>query len=157
MKCHINIYLRQIVLIISYNIFSLTGNHALSEFSYMSPSQVSLDDDASMDSMYTGIGDLNDALNIARDKQLISKALDSMARVQCLNGTDMSSLSTDDKYYDVENPILQEQHVSFNLQTPGPVPPYLNIHFICESGSRLLFLSIHWARNIPAFQCLGYV
>ena len=93
---------------------------------------------------------------MARDKQLISKALDTMARVQCLNGTDLSSLSaSDEKCYEYEGPILQEQHITFNLQIPGPVPPYLNIHYICESGSRLLFLSIHWTRNIPAFQYLA--
>lgn len=123
----------------------------------MSPTQLSFEDDASMDSTNTGAGELTDALNVARDKQLISKALDSMARVQCLNGSDLSALPSDDKYYDYDGPILQDQHVAFNLQTPGPVPPYLNAHFICESGSRLLFLSIHWARNIPAFQYLRWV
>lgn len=35
------------------------------------------------------------------------------------------------------------------------MPAYLNVHYICESASRLLFLSIHWARNIPSFQCLS--
>ncbi|KAK9718859.1 Ligand-binding domain of nuclear hormone receptor [Popillia japonica] len=104
------------------------------EFPYhMSPTQLSFEDDASMDSTNT----------------------DSMARIQCLNGSDLSALSTDDKYFDYDGPILQDQHIAFNLQTPGPVPPYLNTHFICESGSRLLFLSIHWARNIPAFQYLS--
>lgn len=120
----------------------------------MSPSQASLEDDASMDSTNTGGGELSDALTVARDKQLISKALDTMARVQCLNGTDISTLTNEEKIFEFEGPVLQEQHMSFNLQTPGPVPPYLNIHYICESGSRLLFLSIHWARSIPAFQCL---
>lgn len=39
---------------------------------------------------------------------------------------------------------------------PSPMPEYLNVHFICESASRLLFLSMHWARSIPAFSALGY-
>lgn len=120
----------------------------------MSPTQLSFEDDASMDSTNTGAGELTDALNVVRDKQLISKALDSMARIQCLNGSDLSALSTDDKYYDYDGPILQDQHIAFNLQTPEPVPPYLNTHFICESSSRLLFLSVHWARNVPAFHYL---
>lgn len=34
------------------------------------------------------------------------------------------------------------------------MPTYLNVHYICESASRLLFLSVHWARSIPAFQLL---
>ncbi|XP_018326949.2 orphan steroid hormone receptor 2 isoform X4 [Agrilus planipennis] len=58
--------------------------------------------------------------------------------------------------FEIDEPVIQEQHVIFNLQIPGPVPPYLNVHYICESGSRLLFLSIHWARSVPAFQLLSY-
>ncbi|XP_060516159.1 nuclear receptor subfamily 2 group C member 1-like isoform X2 [Cylas formicarius] len=121
---------------------------------HLSPSQASMDDDISMDSTTTGT-ELSDALSIARDKQVINKALDTVARVQCLNGTDISTLAPEDKCYEFDGPILQEQHIPFNLQIPGPVPPYLHIHYICESGSRLLVLSIHWAKNIPAFHCLN--
>lgn len=39
---------------------------------------------------------------------------------------------------------------------PSPMPEYLNVHYICESASRLLFLSMHWARSIPAFLALGW-
>ncbi|XP_066175390.1 nuclear receptor subfamily 2 group C member 1 isoform X6 [Sylvia atricapilla] len=41
------------------------------------------------------------------------------------------------------------------LTMPSPMPDYLNVHYICESASRLLFLSMHWARSIPSFQVLG--
>lgn len=34
------------------------------------------------------------------------------------------------------------------------MPVFLNAHYICESASRLLFLSVHWARSIGAFQLL---
>ncbi|XP_022914691.1 nuclear receptor subfamily 2 group C member 1-A isoform X2 [Onthophagus taurus] len=127
----------------------------LPEFPYhTSPSHLSYEDDASMDSTNTGTGELTDALNNAREKQLISKALDSIARIQCMNGSDLT-LTAEDNYFEFEGPLLQDQHVAFNLETPGPVPPYLNTHYICESGSRLLFLSIHWARNVPAFKYLS--
>ncbi|CAH1153276.1 unnamed protein product [Phaedon cochleariae] len=131
----------------------LANNTASDNFN-MSPSQVSVEDDVSMDSTNTG-NELSDALCTARDKQLISKALDTMARVQCLNGTDLNAISSEEKCFEFDGPILQEQNVGFNLIIPGPVPPYLNIHYICESGSRLLFLSVHWAKNIPAFQYLS--
>ncbi|CAH0561881.1 unnamed protein product [Brassicogethes aeneus] len=121
---------------------------------HLSPTQISIEDDVSMDSTNTGT-ELIDALAVARDKQLISKALDTMARVQSLNGADLATLPTEERAFEYDGPILQEQHVPFNLQIPGPVPPYLNIHYICESGSRLLFLSVHWAKNIPAFQILS--
>lgn len=48
---------------------------------HLSPSQASGDDEASGDS-YSGNGDLNDALSLARDRSLISRALDTMAKVR---------------------------------------------------------------------------
>ena len=56
---------------------------------------------------------------------------------------------------EIEGPMLQESHMQFKLTTPSPMPQFLNVHYICESASRLLFLSMHWARSIPAFQALG--
>ncbi|KAK6303757.1 hypothetical protein J4Q44_G00262110 [Coregonus suidteri] len=49
----------------------------------------------------------------------------------------------------------RDTHVSFKLTMPSPMPEYLNVHYICESASRLLFLSMHWASSIPAFSALG--
>lgn len=45
-------------------------------------------------------------------------------------------------------------NIPFHLTTPSPMPVFLNAHYICESASRLLFLSVHWARSIGAFQLL---
>ncbi|XP_040024795.2 nuclear receptor subfamily 2 group C member 1-A-like isoform X1 [Gasterosteus aculeatus] len=56
---------------------------------------------------------------------------------------------------ELEGPILSGSHFPFKLMMPLPVPEYLNVNYICESASRLLFLSMHWARSIPAFQILG--
>uniref|UniRef100_A0A3B4B6L8 Uncharacterized protein n=1 Tax=Periophthalmus magnuspinnatus TaxID=409849 RepID=A0A3B4B6L8_9GOBI len=55
---------------------------------------------------------------------------------------------------EVEGPLLTDNHVGFKLTMPSPMPDYLNVHYICESASRLLFLSMHWARSIPAFSAL---
>jgi len=54
-------------------------------------------------------------------------------------------------------PMLTDTNFVFNLTMPTPMPAYLTVHYICETASRLLFLSIHWARNIPAFHLLRYV
>lgn len=138
----------------------LTGNGPAVDMLYhMSPSQASLEDDVSLDSVSGGEGrDLSDALTVAREKYVISKALDTMASIQCLTSIDqlVNTNNTDinEKYFELDGPLLLDQHMVFNLQTPDPVPPYLNVHYVCESGSRLLFLSIHWARSIPAFQML---
>uniref|UniRef100_A0A8D3AAY8 Nuclear receptor subfamily 2 group C member 1 n=1 Tax=Scophthalmus maximus TaxID=52904 RepID=A0A8D3AAY8_SCOMX len=56
---------------------------------------------------------------------------------------------------ELEGPLLSDSHIPFKLMMPLPVPEYLNVNYICESASRLLFLSMHWARSIPAFQTLG--
>ncbi|XP_036375917.1 nuclear receptor subfamily 2 group C member 1-like [Megalops cyprinoides] len=56
---------------------------------------------------------------------------------------------------ELEGPLLSDSHVPFKLMMPLPMPDYLNVNYICESASRLLFLSMHWARSIPAFQALG--
>lgn len=53
-----------------------------------------------------------------------------------------------------ETPILPDQNVTFNLQIPTLVPSYLNVHYVCESGSRLLFLSVYWIKKIHTFQSL---
>uniref|UniRef100_A0A8C9W0W8 Nuclear receptor subfamily 2, group C, member 1 n=1 Tax=Scleropages formosus TaxID=113540 RepID=A0A8C9W0W8_SCLFO len=56
---------------------------------------------------------------------------------------------------ELDGPLLSDTHVLFKLMMPLPMPEYLNVNYICESASRLLFLSMHWARSIPAFQALG--
>ncbi|XP_068082275.1 orphan steroid hormone receptor 2 isoform X2 [Anabrus simplex] len=121
----------------------------------MSPSQISVEEEEGSSDSFVGNGDVNDALSLARDKNLISRALDTMAKN--LNGNDNLSLGDyeNESVFELEGLLVEEQHVPFNLQTPSPMPAYLNVHYICESASRLLFLSVHWARSIPAFQLLS--
>lgn len=54
----------------------------------------------------------------------------------------------------IDGPILCEQEIAFNLQPPTVVPHYLNFHYICESGSRILFLSIFWIKKFRCFRLL---
>lgn len=63
-------------------------------------------------------------------------------------------------FIDNKNCFMSELYLLYctfflQLTMPSPMPEYLNVHYICESASRLLFLSMHWARSIPAFQALG--
>ncbi|XP_015523308.1 orphan steroid hormone receptor 2 isoform X1 [Neodiprion pinetum] len=93
--------------------------------------------------------DLSDVLTLARERSLISHALDSMARLigESVNGTNESE-------EEWTGQLLYEKHTQFELKAPSPAPAYLSVHYICESAARLLFLSVHWARGIPAFQAL---
>ncbi|KAG9342350.1 hypothetical protein JZ751_016852 [Albula glossodonta] len=95
----------------------------------------------------------------------ITRAFDTLAKV--LNPAEPSegevmeaslqlvSADQSGNLVELEGPLLSDSHVPFKLTMPLPMPDYLNVNYICESASRLLFLSMHWARSIPAFQTLG--
>ncbi|KAL5289911.1 NR2C2 family protein [Megaselia abdita] len=51
--------------------------------------------------------------------------------------------------------LLNEETVGFILQAPALVTSYLNAHYVCETGSRLLFLTVYWLNKIPAFTNLN--
>ncbi|CAG6021621.1 unnamed protein product [Menidia menidia] len=93
---------------------------------------------------------------------------------KCATGTTIQLIGRDQEtpIIEVEGPLLTDSHVGFKvvsssnelplspismlkLTMPSPMPEFLNVHYICESASRLLFLSMHWARSIPAFSALG--
>ncbi|XP_067855122.1 nuclear receptor subfamily 2 group C member 2-like isoform X2 [Heptranchias perlo] len=80
-----------------------------------------------------------------------------MEGLEAIGGANIQLMSRDQSMpiIEVEGPLLTDTHVTFKLTMPSPMPEYLNVHYICESASRLLFLSMHWARSIPAFQALG--
>uniref|UniRef100_A0A915E2W1 Nuclear receptor domain-containing protein n=1 Tax=Ditylenchus dipsaci TaxID=166011 RepID=A0A915E2W1_9BILA len=45
-------------------------------------------------------------------------------------------------------PMFSPECAKFELPIPQPQPQELNIQFICETASRLLFLSVHWIKNV---------
>ncbi|XP_044007020.1 nuclear receptor subfamily 2 group C member 2-like isoform X1 [Aphidius gifuensis] len=96
--------------------------------------------------------DLSDALTLARERLLISHALEGMAKL--IGDTIHTAREPDDEEWSGQ--VLLERNTVFELRAPSPVPTpsYLSIHYICESAARLLFLTVHWARGIPAFQAL---
>ena len=94
----------------------------------------------------------------AREKTLISHAMDTLTRrVNAENGNGDASEAEDDAMDIDEGPLVEEHLTSFHLATPSPLPSHMNIHFICETASRLLFLSVHWVRSVPVFAQLKWV
>ncbi|CAH1265163.1 NR2C2 [Branchiostoma lanceolatum] len=98
----------------------------------------------------------------------ISKAFDNLTKALNTSQTGEQGISSDGSQamegtsdqdqttvIELEGPLLTDAHTAFKLTTPSPMPEFLNVHYICESASRLLFLTMHWARSIPAFQALG--
>ncbi|KAF7695078.1 nuclear receptor subfamily 2 group C member 2 [Silurus meridionalis] len=123
------------------------------------------------DSLSNGDGDISvsqqeeSASEITRAFDTLAKALNpndegegqSLSEAECVGGATIQVISRDQvtPLIEVEGPLLTDTHVNFKLTMPSPMPEYLNVHYICESASRLLFLSMHWARSIPAFLALG--
>ncbi|KAG7332212.1 hypothetical protein KOW79_004046 [Hemibagrus wyckioides] len=123
------------------------------------------------DSLNNGDGDITasqqeeSASEITRAFDTLAKALNpneegegqSLSETECVGGATIQVISRDQvtPLIEVEGPLLTDTHVNFKLTMPSPMPEYLNVHYICESASRLLFLSMHWARSIPAFLALG--
>lgn len=66
------------------------------------------------------------------------------------------SNSEQDSLIDIEGPILNEQHFVFNLAPPMAPNSFMSLQYICEFASRLLFLSVHWAQSITAFQHMSH-
>ncbi|KAM8863095.1 nuclear receptor subfamily 2 group C member 2 [Spinachia spinachia] len=118
-------------------------------------------------------GDTSDSQHEEQSASEITRAFDTLAKVfnppevgvgqslaekpQCVSGTTIQLIGRDQEtpIIELEGPLLTDSHVGFRLTMPSPMPEYLNVHYICESASRLLFLSMHWARSIPAFAALG--
>ncbi|KAK7069640.1 Nuclear receptor subfamily 2 group C member 2, partial [Halocaridina rubra] len=89
------------------------------------------------------------------EKHQVKKTIENLSKQY--NGSENGECDDNesDSTYEVDGPLLADSLVPFNLTAPSPMPAYLSVHYICESASRLLFLSVHWARNIPTFQCLS--
>lgn len=57
---------------------------------------------------------------------------------------------------ELDGPLLSEAEIAFTLLPPAAqLPAYLNAYYVCECGSRLLFLSVHWVKQVPAFRRLA--
>jgi len=68
------------------------------------------------------------------------------------NGQSTDTRHIDPQVFDFLPPSL----ISFHLPSNLPSPSQLNTQYVCETASRLLFLSVHWARKISVFQSLPY-
>uniref|UniRef100_A0A8B9TLW1 Nuclear receptor subfamily 2 group C member 1 n=1 Tax=Anas platyrhynchos TaxID=8839 RepID=A0A8B9TLW1_ANAPL len=99
--------------------------------------------------------------DVTRAFDTLAKALNPGESAACQNSDSVEGSvqliggETSMNLVEIEGPLLSDAHVAFRLTMPSPMPEYLNVHYICESASRLLFLSMHWARSIPCFQALG--
>ncbi|XP_076860815.1 nuclear receptor subfamily 2 group C member 1 [Brachyhypopomus gauderio] len=117
-----------------------------------------------METMSNEDGSMTDVQTDEQNSNEITRAFDTLAKVlqpeesggePVEGGIPMGTEDQSAALLELEGPLLSDIHVPFKLMMPLPVPEFLNLNYICESASRLLFLSMHWARSIPAFQALG--
>ncbi|XP_064541111.1 nuclear hormone receptor HR78 isoform X3 [Drosophila montana] len=50
--------------------------------------------------------------------------------------------------------FASEAQCAFHVQPPALVHSYLNMHYVCETGARIIFLTVHTLRKVPAFELL---
>lgn len=124
-------------------------------------------DDNSLDNMttnaQTNLPNENVLLQNVIDKNIIAEAQEIISSLQveghnnneindsikndpdsCISSTDDIDEFEDEMSSFSDGPMLPERDIIFSLQAPAFVPNYLNMHYVCETGSRILLLSICW-------------
>lgn len=97
-------------------------------------------------------------LQTATDNNLLKQSLNLISSLHMNITFKDDSIDDDDNDddFNFDEPLLNENDLMFNLQPPSMVPAYLNYHYVCECGSRLLFMSIYWMKRIHIFKMLRY-
>lgn len=140
--------------------------NVVTSLGHLSKSREAMDSSTDLSGIETMSNDDSVMTDVQRDEHNdVTRALDTLTKVlqpeeSC--GEEVPdgivAVKVDDQttaLLELEGPLLSDIHVPFKLMMPMPMPDFLNLNYICESASRLLFLSMHWARSIPAFQALG--
>uniref|UniRef100_A0A336M4G3 CSON011984 protein n=1 Tax=Culicoides sonorensis TaxID=179676 RepID=A0A336M4G3_CULSO len=106
----------------------------------------------------------NDLIELALEKEIVAQCVELISKLQSdINNFDEeSSLNIkNENFLDRKDPndyypqMINDQNVKFDLQPPSLFPPLMNAHYVCETGSRLLFLSINWVKRVRALQILN--
>uniref|UniRef100_A0A915JDQ8 Nuclear hormone receptor HR78 n=1 Tax=Romanomermis culicivorax TaxID=13658 RepID=A0A915JDQ8_ROMCU len=61
-------------------------------------------------------------------------------------------VAQEEEFLNEMDDLLPADKLKFELLGPMPTPVILNMQYICETASRLLFLSVHWLKSIEALQ-----
>lgn len=151
------------VFTVGFNLADLTtfGKQKREQFN-LSPGGGQLPEDETSSDLLTSNSILTDANNCLLqsviDNNIITKSLEMVTNLQNRPHIKKEKDLNDsfDNEFEFDIPLIEEQDIPFNLQTPTLVPSYLSIHYICESGSRILFLSVYWFKKIQAFKIFRF-
>lgn len=158
---------------LQFSNYQSAGGFNLSNFGMMSPlgfglsfddvvsrqSSPAADEESSLDSG-SREEDFVDAFWNVQDKSVINSALDTMAKVikKNVNDEEANTSENEDEGVVSEDPLLWPALVPFVLYAPNssPFSKYVVTYYMCECASRLLFLTVHWVQNFPAFKKLSF-
>uniref|UniRef100_A0A8C2HUF9 Nuclear receptor subfamily 2, group C, member 1 n=1 Tax=Cyprinus carpio TaxID=7962 RepID=A0A8C2HUF9_CYPCA len=137
--------------------------NVVTSLGHLSKSREMMDSSTDLSGIETMSNEDSVMMDIQREDLFVSRAFDTLTKVLqseggCGEEVGEGAVRVDEQttaLLELEGPLLSDMHVPFKLMMPLPMPDFLNLNYICESASRLLFLSMHWARSIPAFQALG--
>ncbi|XP_016403385.1 nuclear receptor subfamily 2 group C member 1-like, partial [Sinocyclocheilus rhinocerous] len=138
--------------------------NVVTSLGHLSKSREMMDSSTDLSGIETMSNDDSVMMDIQRDESNdVTRAFDTLTKVLqpgevCGEEMAEGAVRIDEQttaLLELEGPLLSDMHVPFKLMMPLPLPDFLSLNYICESASRLLFLSMHWARSIPAFQALG--
>lgn len=71
----------------------------------------------------------------------------------CISSDDIDEFEDEISSF-ADGNMFPERDVIFNLQAPSYVSNYFNMHYVCETGSRILLLSMCWFKKFHAFNLL---
>jgi len=95
--------------------------------------------------------------NDSSERVILAKAIEAISSVINEQGKS-DGVTTSELTNITKDTVLPEVSIPFTLSSPGPSTynGLLNVQYVCETASRLLFHSIHWAKSLPAFQALSF-
>ncbi|XP_014276850.1 orphan steroid hormone receptor 2 isoform X1 [Halyomorpha halys] len=128
-----------------YNIYSDGDSNK-----HESTNTISTYDDTNYDE--SSDSDIVEPLCAVRDsKVMINNTMEIVTKLG-MNGNFSNSDDEEQENLQYDGRLLEDNICNFHIQSPSPTPTYIDVHYIYESASRLLFLSVHWIRNLPVFQ-----
>jgi len=88
------------------------------------------------------------------ERSVLAKAVESINSV--IEGKEDTKCSNIFAEIDLDS-LVPEESIPFTLVGPSPVPEngLFTMQYVNETSSRLLFLTVHWTRSLPAFQALS--
>lgn len=95
----------------------------------------------------------------AIDKSMLNSSMEIITNIKVDDQFDSNLIESgkfDESFLnEMDHQYINETNYQFNLIIPTLLPPYLNLHYLYECGSRLLFLSIYWFKKITPFKLLN--